>query len=891
MLQKLMIVPLVLLLHVSLFGVAAPKLTNTLSYQEIQNIAASDVAAPQENSFAYHIAMEGTTALIASQGNGSDALGAVYIYEYNAATMQYDYQAKLTPSDTNASKRYFASAVAILGDTIVVGAPKKDLSALSYAYVYEKQGVAWSDMTEQAKLSINGASGSFARSLTISNNYIFVGDQEGGYSSTGTVYCYLKPGDSWADDGDPARVIEPSNGMSGDFFGSSLAFENDILVIGASRTDSNNGAVYVYKYEFYNFIQLAKLTKTGGSLRLGTRVAIKGTTIAASATFRYGGEVYLYEQSGGLWVDASTPTAVLRGSDIRSALDGTPPPAFGNSITFCNDTLSIGSYNKTVYLYDKPYYGWVDMNQTTQIHDTNSSGSVSFGSLAVCNDTAMLIKTDNAAYVFKEGLALSHVENSKDVVDLQTADEATQTYTLLNSSDKALFNLNSSTGALSFKAAPDFESPHDAEADNHYKLRLHVSNGTQSTQYPISIRVSDLSYEAGAIKTESFTQQQLLNASVSTGQTLYFGTSMAMDGDTLVIGDTIYNNGSEQVGAAFVFERNATTQLFEQRAILSTYSAQTSEYLGSSVAISGDIIVVAAADERNGEAGDVYVYVKPENGWSDMMPTHHLLRHDNRANEEYGKGIAISGNTIIVSAPNSLVDATDYVYLYDPKAGWEVYADHYETALLYASIDRKNSAGGSDFGESLAIDGNTVAIGAPYFAGGQGAVFIYEKPESGWVSMSETALQGAPVSSDYRAFGWSVALEGDSLAVGAPQVFGADVDAALFVFKKPLYGWGATMQNGTIYKNSSPQNWDGFGKSVAFSNGTALTTAGGDLYLFDATQSAEVHKILHTDSNAFQGFAIKGDILMGGYDNSVSLYKAEIKKSTTSPALIMYLLN
>ena len=895
--MKLILLPLIMFIHVSLFALT-PQLTNNLSFQEIQKIASSDIAPVEETNFAYKVAMDGDIALIASQGDGSTSLGGVYIYKYDASSMEYDYQAKLTPSDTNVSKRYFATAIAISGDTIVVGAPKKDATN-SMVYVYKKQGVDWVNMTETAELYYNGSSSSFGRSVAIEDKFIFVGDSLGGNNMEGVVHFYkILDGEVWTDDNDPTRTISPNNGIRDDFFGSSIAFENNILAVGSPRNDNNaltnNGAVYVYKYQNFDFTELAKLTKTQGSPMMGGDIALKGTTIIAGATFRSGGEVYLFEQENGEWDDSSVPTAVLTGSDIvRSHYSPYFAPVFGVSLSIYEDTIFVGSYNKAVYLYEKPYGGWEDMNQTTQILDANDSGSTTFASQIAYNGDAMFIKTTNAVYVFKEGLALSSTENIKEVIDFQTSDEASQTYTLLETPDKTLFTLNSSNGVLSFKTSPDFELPQDAEAQNHYKLLLDVDNGSESTKYPISIHLEDIEYEAGDIKADSFNTLQQLNATVNTGQTLRFGTSMAINGNTIVIGDTGYNDGQNQVGAAFVFELNTTSNLFEQKAILSTWSAQESEYLGSSVAIQDDVIVVSAADERNGEAGHVYVYLKPQEGWSDTTPTTSLLRHRSHDGEEFAKGIAISQDkTIVVSAPNNLISALDYVYLYEePQLGWGASGDRYETALLYTSVSARNPFGGADFGESIAINNNTVAVGAPYAFSNRGGIFIYERPISGWVSMTQSAIQAAFNHNDYRALGWSVDMEGNTIAAGAPQVFGNEVEAALFTFEKPSNGWGNSVLNGTVYKQSVTQDWDKFAQKISFSNDTLVSSANGDLYIFDKTQTTQVDTILHSDSHTFEGFDIQGDLLIGGFNNSTTIYKADMKKAGISPALIMYLLN
>jgi hypothetical protein len=75
------------------------------------------------------------------------------------------------------------------------------------------------------------------------------------------------------------------------------------------------------------------------------------------------------------------------------------------------------------------------------------------------------------------------------------------------------------------------------------------------------------------------------------------------------------------------------------------------DWFGISVCVSGDTIVVGAFDPNIEQYGSVYVYVKPSGGWSNMTQVAELTSSDNAPG--FGTSVAISGNTIIVGAANA----------------------------------------------------------------------------------------------------------------------------------------------------------------------------------------------------------------------------------------------
>jgi hypothetical protein len=164
-----------------------------------------------------------------------------------------------------------------------------------------------------------------------------------------------------------------------------------------------------------------------------------------------------------------------------------------------------------------------------------------------------------------------------------------------------------------------------------------------------------------------------------------FGRSVAMIQNTIVVGAPAHD---QQVGAAYVFAKPQNGWAHAvQTAKLTASDGQLADFFGSSVAIDGDVIVVGAPGvtvDGIPDHGAVYVFIKPPQGWKDMTQTAKLTVPDAPSFAELGQGVAISGNTVVAGAPESLDSnpGPGAAYLFvEPPGGW---TDMSETATLTA---------------------------------------------------------------------------------------------------------------------------------------------------------------------------------------------------------------
>ncbi|MDM8541923.1 choice-of-anchor D domain-containing protein [Desulfococcaceae bacterium HSG9] len=250
-----------------------------------------------------------------------------------------------------------------------------------------------------------------------------------------------------------------------------------------------------------------------------------------------------------------------------------------------------------------------------------------------------------------------------------------------------------------------------------------------------------------------------------------FGGSVAVSGDTAVVGVPFDDDGGTDSGSAYVFERdNGGADNWGQAAKLTAADADGYDYFGGHVAVSGDTAVVGACwdDDGGAESGSAYVFERDNGGPGNWGQTAKLTAADADVNDRFGVSVAVSGDTAVVGARLNDDAGTDSgsAYIFEKGAGWTDGSGN-QTAKLTAS----DAAAGDYFGYSAAISGDTVVVGASGNDDGgtdSGSAYIFEKG-AGWTNGggNQTAKLTASDAAADDMFGASVAVSGDTAVVGA----------------------------------------------------------------------------------------------------------------------------
>lgn len=307
-------------------------------------------------------------------------------------------------------------------------------------------------------------------------------------------------------------------------------------------------------------------------------------------------------------------------------------------------------------------------------------------------------------------------------------------------------------------------------------------------------------------------QTKLVAADASAGARA--GWSVAIDGDVAAVGSILANVGGVPSGAVYVFERAGGA--WSQTAKLAPDIPAASQSYGVSVALDGDTLVVGSnGDHSYGiSKGSVYVYARSDGGWSQQAKLGPDLVS---ASDHFGLSVDIDGATLAVGSAydDTLAQNSGAVYVFSRDAeawtqdaklfsddpgqsryfGWSVAID--EGTILAGSIGDSTAGsfsggaflfergeagwvqrahlvaddgGAMDlFGSSVSLDGRVALIGSRQddaVATDSGSAYVFRPTDGAW--SQETKL--APAQSAYNAnVGWSVAVSGGTAALGAPS--------------------------------------------------------------------------------------------------------------------------
>lgn len=371
-------------------------------------------------------------------------------------------------------------------------------------------------------------------------------------------------------------------------------------------------------------------------------------------------------------------------------------------------------------------------------------------------------------------------------------------------------------------------------------------------------------------------QQKLEKPAADADDIDHFGQSVAVIGDAAIVGvpyDSPMVGGSERLssGSAYVYKRTGTTWMQQQILTVPAAEIYISEQFGSSLAVDGTTLVVGGYNawpvvggNRYAQAGAAYVFEQSGDSWNYQQT---LIAPAARIQDSahFGYSVAMDSDTLVVGAVTDSVDfggagkpQSGSAYVFVRNSGtWEFQAQLSEAAAE-AAINEL-------FGESVGVSGNTVAVGAKWEDVGDkvnaGAVYVFERVGTVWTQTQR--LTEAPDDARMsEQLGNSLALEGDTLLAGvyaeSPEIGGSSVQFAgsVVVFQlRPFtlvapatatVGQPLTVQ-WSVPAGQSAQDWVGFYRSDvpgsagylnwAFTKGAAsgsytITAPGPGTYVF-----------------------------------------------------------
>ena len=960
------------------------------AYLKSPNAAASD-------GFGGSVAIAGDTIVVGAAGqNGSapggegppivlKSVGAAYVFVRQGA--MWSLQGSLQASNGDEADE-FGGAVAIAGDTIVVGARGEASGATGVggdesanwlygagaAYVFRRTGAAW---TQEAYLKAsNTDSGDyFGTSVGVSGETIVVsawgessrsaginGDQaDNMWGGTGAVYVFVREAGLWSQQ----AYVKASNPNDNDQFGESLAISGDTFVVGspceasaaagmAGNQGDNSltcaGAAYVFVREAAVWHQEAylKASNPGYFAQYGTSVAISGDAVVVGAVFENGtvagvngvqnadginiGAAYLFLRKAKFWhqeayLTASNPAnqanvgwafalsghtlavGAVNESSSATGVNGVQTPSgmsqSGAAYVFLTGTGACDDGNPcTIDTCDgvggckiSLSTGSCDDGNPCTLGEACAAGQCVGGTPNTCDDGNLC--TNDSCDV---GLGCSHADNSSPCDDREpcTGPDVCQggscTTTPLTCDDGDGCTIDSCTYGVGCQntavvcddqnpctedvcsaatgqvcanppkvGAPTCDDGNACTAGDACGSGACVPGPAPQCDDGIACSTDLCNTETGCVFASSAVQVARIKAAQVFANTS-LGGAVAIDGDTMVVGasgDRSCANGvngslnlgsCNGAGAAFVFVR--VKGAWQQQAYLKASNTAAGAGFGASVALAGDTIVIGSPYERsdakgvNGDqtnsnanySGAAYVFVRQDGIWTQQA---YLKASNNKPYWGFGGAVTVSGDTIAVGAPSETNASSGIngnqadLYAYAPNSGAAyIFVRNSGVWSQQAYLKAAHTDSNNQFGFSLAANGDSLAVGSPgerstatgvdgsqtaYTTGIKGAAYVFVRQGSVW--SQQTYLKPSNTDTNDR-FGGAVAMDGDTVVVGAvgesSKATGIDGNqddnsaassGAAYVFKRQYGSWSQQ----AYLKASNTDSGDAFGTCVAVS--------------------------------------------------------------------------
>ena len=301
----------------------------------------------------------------------------------------------------------------------------------------------------------------------------------------------------------------------------------------------------------------------------------------------------------------------------------------------------------------------------------------------------------------------------------------------------------------------------------------------------------------------SWDEQAMLTAGDGDSGDL-FGASVVLYGDTAVIGAP---GDDTSTGAAYVFTRSGGA--WTQQAKLTASDAATGDTFGRSVAIYGDTAVISA-HEDNTSTGAAYVFTRSGGAWTQQAK---LTASDFSTANDFGRGVAIEGDTVVVRATKG---NGDLFYIFTRSDG--TWSERTKGSVPLAGQTAFSS-------NQTRIVGGIVALGCPTGPKMVGCVYSYSESAGVWTQDQKVEIDGGG-HGEY--FGRSVSALGSRMVSGRPGDDGTKGAAHVYLYDLVTSTWSleASLVAGDASEHAN------FGQSVAVSSSTVIV--GADGYSHDA---------------------------------------------------------
>lgn len=484
--------------------------------------------------------------------------GSVTIYKLNGSDWQFEQRLSLpNPSNTD----YFGSSVYLDGKRFVATSANNSYRVVTY--LYNEQTSLWEIEQTLTRLDESAIS---ANSIALSDNHIFVGAKEDVVTyqtDPGFGIIFSRTNEQWLE----KQTIIPSDSNKNDYFGFSVSLSGNTAAIGALRDrvgNNHSGSVSIFTKEENEWLLEQQFAPDDGQVGddFGSEVILLGDTLIASSPLNNeaaldAGAVYVFAREGISWTQEQKilpPVATIG-------------DAFGTSFAVFENTLAIGKpYSDSggtnvgvVYIYSKDDANQWVVQQTITPPTPTMNGEFGY-QISLSFDTMLISDKGFYQQSFVPGIVYIYQKTNEGWL-LESSLLDTPTFFYTNVIFGACTAIDRNTIAVSLHGPTSFIS---SPPDFGKVYTFTRTNNTWTRQFQLSSRIT-----------------QFPTAT-------YFGISLAVRGDTLIVGAA----NTEGPGSLFKFNLSQTP--FPTPQVILPPDTQDFDNYGNSVSLDGDQILVGA---------------------------------------------------------------------------------------------------------------------------------------------------------------------------------------------------------------------------------------------------------------------------------------------------------
>lgn len=758
----------------------------------------------------------------------------------------------LKPNNANAYD-YFGNSIDVDGDIAVVGAsdrsndqlfPNSDQGA---AYVFERQSdgtwletafIPYPGPTVLPGGPISGAGQSdFGISVAVEGETIVVGspgdyrlDNNDEVVVGGSVFIYKKQADgSWM----LHTQLQTNEDHDLERFGAAVDLSQGTLVVGAPDATADGssgfgvGKVFVYDEQPNGDWNLSTTINYGefmfgGPKRFGAAVSIDGDVIAVGVPEQSDEEQNIIEVGR----VAVYQRQNINHWDLAALLKPSAPSAenhFGFSVSVSGNRVAVGNKQATAIGIEPDTHEMVAYVFEKQDAEWGEVAAIPLDDASHFSNTSVDLKGNTLAIGF---------DGINDAAGAYVFESNGSDWLPVSYFESPLPDEFSDNGGFgtALALAGDLIFIADTLEDGDSASSINAPNNNK----PNSGAVFMFSIDSGTIVPPIPYLVDYIKAFDAYEQDR-FGYDVDVDGNTMIVGapdNEIFGLAlTANYGSAYIYERQITGQWVNTFNLTVPYNIPLTEddfQFGKSVAIEGDTIVVSAPSELLPGSlgrGAVYVYERQaDNTWQQVQ----RLEAENNTNiyRQFGYSVDLSGDFLIVSDPTYRdypVDGIVFVYKRQANGVWELVDE-----LVSGHLDDHDYYKNNYFGASISIDGNLLAVGDPEETSTSyhhvGRVHVYKLQNNGntWQRITSLGPPNSNINAHNDEFGYSVSVSGQRIAVGKP--FGnelGDDSGAVYIYEKPDLFWQLSAQ--ILEENGQAGNQ--FGRAIALEGDNLIVSA------------------------------------------------------------------